>query len=859
MSFSVDQFMQVKCKFQLTSESESSESIHLDNERVRLCTSIKYGRKSVLIVLVCSNETSNNHILAYFMEGRARRPPLELNLSLGNSSSLTDIDGTITSLLQTNSPLRSLKANRSRLKQMNKPKIIVKQIYYHNYNEDIVAISLSETGHKLVLLNASSTVYIIPIKNILLDLQAQQLGPSASKPMDFYDATMLNYCSLSDPVAVAYWISLETNKSYVIVAGAGGSLSLLSIDDKREKNVIKVDEPIRSISVVRDKSSHSLLITSTSYNQYRITLELIKQQQQQPSLDSGSQSSSSPSKIIHSTSFNKTHHRINSPDLESTSKEPSWDKKPIPIRLHSNSGHSGHTASAVLHRVFVPSNRSAGQTSLLSQFNPRDRSLPLIFKLASNMIAVVDVLGVSNSETPSSLSHHSSNSRVAKLRLLRFYPSNQYCYQPQKPVVVCKLHLLDPDELITHVALTGRFVAIATDRNRCLINSRNCCELKNGTTSPSSDTDPLIKEIAFGKEEKIMSLMKSPITNDPDNIIESFLLLTDRSIYSIEARQSCREMFINLIDSHLAIKTPFEPAILNGGQIFLPDRSSLIIPNEFQPDNQSVERNTATRKNSEASLLIDSFLSHRGEVYETICYESNAFSVLFKLDLDKLYEAYGDRLLQRDQFELANRFYQLAKLNKNRILGKYLRLGLYMNQLSSMDSAGNLPGMKQFKQSLEVVFIEYLNSLAFANTSNNASTLWLNYINFYLNYVGESEELENDILKIIESDLVDCRMAITLYKAIQLDEMTNNLDLSDRSIGNKHFNHPLSRQSTLLETNKRNNMLYDTKQQIPLTTSMNKIYNLTQVFRNEFLIKLLEKTLDLVPQASNLEALAAMF
>lgn len=691
MSLSVDQFMQVKCKFQLTSETESSESIHSNSEQVRLCTSVDFDKNSTLIVMICSNETCNNHILAYYIERRVHNstPSISDNslafnsitkqsattstsqqqqqqqslFNTSNSNNYTDGSITFSQLAQQSTPPRSPRNGITHHKNRFKPRIIVKQIYYHNYNEDIVAICLSETGNKLTLVSASATVYILPIKNILLNLHAQQLRSSQGKSMYFYDASILNCSSIENPVAVAYWESAESNRSYVIVAGQQGELSFSSVDDKKEINMNNVHEPIRYLSIIRDKFSHSLLITCASFNQYRLTLELVKHQHD----------SSSPEIIQTSPTFAIQTTVFMPPDLEppiSLEKDltPSWDKKPIPIKLHSNFG-SSYSAAAVLQRVFVPSSRFGNQSNLLSQYSPRERSLPLIFNHSSNLISVVDVLGVSCNRFQQSV--NVQRQQIVEPRLLRFYSTKHYYYRPQKPLLVCKLHLMDPDEMIIHIVLTDRFVAITTDRDRCLINSRNCCNLRNSNSS--IELDPLVKEITFNNEERIMLLVKSPVSNDQDNIVESFLLVTTRSIYSIEARQSCREMFINLIDTHLAIK-PARQSTINR-QIFA---SESFIPSGFNLNEFTlVENHRDQRKYSESNLLINSFLCHRDEVYERICYDARAFSILFKLELNSLFEAYGDGLLQRKQFELANRFFQMAKFDHTKTLGKYIRLGAY--------------------------------------------------------------------------------------------------------------------------------------------------------------------------------------
>lgn len=600
MSFSVDQFMQVKCKFQLTSESDSSESIHSNNERIRLCSHVDIDKNSTLIVMICANETSNNHIITYYIE---RRPQPSF---------------------------------------ITKPRTIIKQVYYHNYNEDIVTICLSENGNKLALVSASSTIYILPIKNILLNLHAKQLRSSQGKSMYFYDASIVNCCQLENPTSVAIFESPEAlDKTIVIIANNKGEISFISVGDKKEIHKTKVNEAIRYIRIVRDRYSISLLITTETFRQFRYALELLKYHDR---------STSPPS-----NQFNRNY----SDEMAQVDRDISqpWEKKPVSIKLSSGSVQQNASIGAIFR---APSTRMGSQTSLLNSLTMRERPLHLIFYQSSHLLSVVDILG--------SQKTHSSGMResLTEPRLLRFFPSKQYYYRPQKPTLVCKLYCLAPDEMITHLILTDRFIAIATDQHRCLINSRNCCNLKH--TNLAMNLDPLVKEIAFNNEEKILSLLKSPVPHDQDSIIDSFLLVTTRSIYSIEARQSCRDMFVNLIDSHLGIRS---------SRVKENHSSNLLLacqlPGEFMPIDDYISR----RKNSESNLIITSFLFHRDEIYERINFDSKAFSILFKLELDSLYEAYGDKLLIRGQFELANRFFQMAKFDHIKTLGKYIRLGAY--------------------------------------------------------------------------------------------------------------------------------------------------------------------------------------
>lgn len=600
MTFPVDQFMQVKCKLVLTSDTDS-DSIQPENERIRLCTYV-HDKNCTLIIMICSNHVSNNNILTYYLEKRTRSIP--------------------------------------------KPKI--KQIFYHHYNEDIVALGLSENGNKLAMISSSSTIYLLPIKNILLRPSSQ------FKSMYFYDATILNCCTVENPISIVYWENNQ-NRSTIIVAGSRGKISFINVEEKKEFNITNVNEHIIEMVLIKDMCSYSLLITCDNFKQYRYMLEIVDNQDNQR--------------------FISTDEYI---CLEKDML-PTWDRKPIPIKLQnsnpisSGSGSSsGAAAAAVIHRVLVPSGRTGRHTSL---FTGRERSVPLIFyHSVPGIVSVVDILGSHKQRQSSSTSSNNqlspkggtlSQSNMPEPRLLRFFSSKQFYYRPQKPTLVSKLSSLEPDERITHLVLTDRFLAIATNTDRCLINSRNCCNSRNLNTT--IELDPLVKEVTFTNDEKILLLIKSPISNDQDNIIDSFLLITSKSIYSIEARQSCRDMYINLIDSHLGIKPPRVKKITSPENLI----QKVNNPHEYI----LIDDYRAQRKYSESNLMVSNFLCHRDEVYERINYDSKAFSILFKLELNSLYEAYGDKLMLRGQYDLANRFFQMAKFDHTKTLGKYIRLG----------------------------------------------------------------------------------------------------------------------------------------------------------------------------------------
>lgn len=694
--------MQVSCKLQLTSESESSESIHTNCEHVRLCATAELDKNSTLIVLVCSNETSNNHILAYYMERRqaskqscgpntGSQTAQESLLAARNGDGLTiahlahrDVNVAADQSSQVKSKLTS-----GRLR----PKIVVKQIYYHSYNEDIVALCLSENANKLILISASSTIYTLPIKNVLLDLHAQQIRSSQGRSMYFYDATILsNLRSIDDPVSIVCWESaIRPEKSYIIVACRDGNrLVFIDVGDKKELCSTSVSEPIRRIEIIRDRFSCSLVITCESYNQYRLTLELLTRDQSDAS-SKATQNIASPTVInLPKATPNKASRHLGAIDDEAVLTErdftPSWTSKPLLIKL--NSGGSNVTASAI-HRVFTPASRlvgsQAGLTAVGGIADVRDRPLSLLINQQPNLIGVIDVLGAKQPVRKSNMSA-AQYATTNEPRLLRFYPNRQYFYRPHRPQIICKLNTLDPDEMITHMVLTERFIALATDHDRCLVKSRNCCKLKNPSPKRPIELNPLVKEVTFNNEEKILALIKSPVIHDQDNILDSFILVTTRSIYSIDARHNCRDLFIKLIDSHLAIKrTLFTPRM----HFRSFDEQRVTSP----ADGNSKERHLIMSdhlrsRSAESNLLINDFLQHR-EVYERICHDSLAFSTLFKLELSSLYEAYADRLLQRQQFELANRFFHMATFNHPKILGKYIRIGAYNETIDYVRSILN--------------------------------------------------------------------------------------------------------------------------------------------------------------------------
>lgn len=905
MSFSVDQFMQVQCKFFLTSEPEFSDSIHTNSERVRLCTSVDLDANSTLIVMICSNHATNNHIVAYYTESKSSTK-LILSPSSPNDETTPfqpkydSNDRRVSTQLIFDQPIvvadqqqpgeLPQHSSNNRCSGSSTPKVIVKQIYYHYHNEDIAAVCLSDTGNKLALISASSTIYILPIKKIILNLQTQLSRSSSEVSKCPYDAFILDCCTIDTPVAIAYWENLEAdNKSTLVVASESGELSFISVDENKELSRSNVNERVSSMVIVRDRFSHSVLITCASFRQYRFALEIVE------SDDSGvetTQTFSNP----HNSQISTDEYIYLERDLV-----PSWNRKPIPIKLHNSSLSNAGSATANTRLPLL--GRAGSQIGrLLNGLTSRERNTPSIFyHPESSMFSVVDTLSFS-AKSPSTNNQKQNSDQ----RLLRFFSTKQFYYRPQKPILVCRLTSLEPDELITHVVLTDRFLAIATDKNRCLVNSKNCCNLKNADTI--LELDPLVKEVTFINDERILLLLKSPVSNDKNNIIDSFLLVTNKAIFSIEARQSSRDMFINLIDTHLHLK---EDRIKH-------DRSDdMVFGLLHKRESAHIDSYRAERKNSDTNLMVKSFLSNRDEVYERINYDSRAFSALFKLELNSLYEAYGDRLLMRGQFELANRFFQMAKFGHTKTLGKYIRLGAYkktidyinnvlrnenetLNEkertdlakvayeclgyitspevtralvkdlsltseyLSSKDlnnarkySSAALRQFESFRQlvvnqhqkqqeangassqefesakifteqqkrSIESIFIEFLNACLDDDSIEDSCWLWFYYVNFYLNYVSSIDELERDIIKLLDSSSNDCYLPVTFYKALYRDATNSAVVFKTESIA-----------GTPLE-------------------KMEKIYNLSELFENEFLMKLLDRTLDLVPQTVNLDAL----
>lgn len=954
MGIPVDQFMQVSCKFQLTSESECSESVHGNQERVRLCTSAHIENKATLIVMICSNELGNNHIVAYYTERADDHQP---NLSrkatnLAKSHELSSQDSQSCDCYQ-------LKASNKR------PRAIVRQIYYHNYNEDIVALALSESGNKLALVNASSTIYILPIKNILLDLNSNQSKmPANSKTTHFYDAAIID-CQLDNPISVAYWEDLNASddpttpsegNSMVIVAGQNGELCFISVDEKKLLNTRHFNDKIQSLSIIQDKFTYSLLINCNNFKQFRLPLRLKSDNHRKQAAKSNYSSPriELPSKrFISPTQSPQSNTSL--PSEESDSDQlvdvvPPLEQKPIqikfstrngnketssttssPIALPHSNGSSGAypRAAAAILRVLGPSGRfSANKPSLFSALNPvsKDRPITKIFyQSCSSMIGVVDVLGEhkslvqqasngihrfqasirSNCSSTSSCSTNtsvqaSSNQQHFEPRLLRFYPSDQFNYRSHKPILVCRLSL-DPDELVKQVVLTDRFLAITTDRDRCLINSRNCCNVKGSSQAKMVELDPLVKEIRFASQEKILTLIKSPISNDRDEIIDSFLLVTTRSVYSIEARQSCRDMFVGLIDSHLGMGKPLEvsrrlssrqssQSSLCNSQHQVHCRSKSVAKSKCSSNGQQTSefsfsdlayfdqnafQDAAGRRDSESHLLINNFLNNRDELYERICYDSRAFSAIFKLELGSLFEAYGDKMLLRRHFVLANRFFKMANFSHTRIISKYIRLVAYREMIMIGFRKYAVSALRQHEQQfkalveshkaiqgaaevwgrpasepeaeaerlfsliqrhqIENIFVDSLEA-CLAESSDESCKLWFNYINFYLNYVGTRDELQADILRLVSQDqAIEPRIAIALFKAIEADELElgrtpKRLAAHWAALGPARFDHTNS-QSPGVEWARPS--------------------NLSRLFDNVFLMTLLEKTLGLVQRSDS--------
>lgn len=883
----MDQFLQVRCKFQLTSETDSSESVHTNNERIRLSSTVDLDKNSTLIVMICSNDIGNNHVVAYYIERTYLTTTTAPSVNEYNKNN-NDSDIINNNIVTNVHHPPSGATTALTISTPPKPRIIVKQIYYHHYNEDIVAISMSKTGNKLAMISTSSTIYLLPIKNILLNLHAKQPRTSQGKSMYFYDASILDCCTIENPISILCWEDDSGESTLIIVASQDGHLGIVNVDEKKQIHATHVQERIKSLSLIRDRFTYSLLIDCDNFKQFRLPLSILKNENDNQDHDSAVQEPPSSPKMEkvpqNLRSLQQQQQQQNHSDdyipIEKDLILP-LESEPILIKLHSNSSFGANNISsptsiavAAIQRVFSHGSRSnAHQKNIFSALNSRERSASSVFyHPSSDLVSVVEVLG----------GHKSQSNQKLESRLFRFYHAKHFYYRPQRPAFTCKLNCLDHDELVTKVLITDRFLVIATDRHRCLINSRNCCNVRS--SNRSIDMDPVVKEIKFANEEKILCLIKSPIGNDRDEIIDSFLLVTDRCIYSIEARQSCRDMFINLMDANLGIKK-------NHRRSKKASIDSSITPNfQFSEFNMIYGYHSQRRRSEADNIMVNNFLSHKDGIYDKITYDSRAFSLLFKLDLNSLFEAYGDKLLLRGEFSMANRFFQMAKFDHVEILGKYVRLGAHhkaLNYATTILSDENivldekermdlskaaseclLPALKQLdvlrelvishhsdrsssvegndfngvssifteshKQSVEKIFLKYLKA-SLDDSPSDPCRLWSNYANFYLNHVGTIDELKLSILSLPEHCPTDCRLIIFLFKTIERDQKKANHRQSS------------SKFLKLLSANRDSDMLQSMYQ---------KVYHLHELFDNVFLMKLLEKTLSLLPKSEDLNALS---
>lgn len=830
MSISLDQFLQVKCKFQLTTETDSSESLRSQYEKVRLCTSATLADHSTLIVMICSNKDGNNHIVTYYIQRReytTNSPATSIISHADNISPNISQNGNFDQLANklASTSVSTPKSNHSRRRGGRRednsqsttrlrPRIIVKQIYYHPYNEDIVALSLSESGDKLALISGCMTIFILPIKNILLNLHGKQLKSSQGKSMYFYDAMLIDSVKMDNVTSCVYWTSQEAKSDILIVAGARGELRFISVQEKKQLGAgTQVPEPIKHMQIVRDRYDYTLLITGESFQQYRLALQQIR---------------------AHDLNNRSRYDAADDDDgfvcIENDSaaaaaaQRPFWDKKPIPVRQFNNTNlmSSGGHATAAIQRVLVPSSRAGHQASAFSTLQSRERAVSLVVGQAPDLMGVIDVLGPLHSPSSPSASMQSALAfkrqptyrqrmspeppdagahKIGEPRLLRFFQSKHFYYKPQKPSVVCKLACLDANEQITQLVLTDRFIAIATDYHRCIVHSRNFCSTQAPQLAIGS---AVYKEISFSNDERILLLLKSPIANDTDDIVDSFMLVTTRCIYTIEPRHSCREMFIKTIDTHLGIKR-----LRRSSRVAAHNAAAANEFAEFVWDQSNCADDNAHTKAAHSecvNLLINNFLTHRDDTYEKVCHDTKTFSLLFKLELNSLYEAYGDKCLFRGQFELAKRFFKLAKFDNSKSLGKYIRL------LAKLRVA-NAEGFNSVwhRKTIRNIFMEFLDASLDESTSDDSCKLWHLYVNLHLNHVASSvgvNELEKDIMDMLDEGAKDYRVAVALFEAIAMDE---------------------------------NGAMNSCAEQL-----CDKVHNLSQVFNNVFLMKLLDKTLDLV-------------
>lgn len=162
------------------------------------------------------------------------------------------------------------------------------------------------------------------------------------------------------------------------------------------------------------------------------------------------------------------------------------------------------------------------------------------------------------------------------------------------------------------------------------------------------------------------------------------------------------------------------------------------------------------------------------------------------------------------------------------------------------------------------IFDEFLTACLNESTEDSCR-LWANFINFYLSFVGSPKDLERDIMALIE-ERSDCRMAITLFKAIYRDEIQLKTKASPRGAGLRALSKDERTEKTNGHGPRSNEVSYpksppyhapNTTRSKPLVAT-NGLHNLFDVFENEFLINLLAKTLDLVPMAADLDALSVV-
>lgn len=598
--------MRVRCCFQFADSCPPETNVVLSNNdtSIRLYTSVNIDGNSALVVLICTNQFNNNHIVAYYTEQRS------------TTTATTALTTTTTT----------------------KPKVIVRQIYYHAYNEDIVAVCLSDDGERLVLINASSIIYVIPIKNLLL--KDRKPLSSQKRSMCHYDATIVDCCSLQSPSAITYWNNVKHNnnnrlKDIIIVGNSHGEISFVDWHTKQEIASTYVTEEIKSLEIIMDCFNYTLLITCKAKND--------KQQQL-------SQYKMVLCQLLHSLEPDNLSHLNTKPHLIKLDHNNSASA--VPGQVTTNYQQPPTTPLSAMMKGGQPmgpiTNNSNNNNS-----NNNQSAINLIMYQGhreKNNIGIIDVATIGN-----------SGKQQRQQRFARFYHNRVFNYRINSN---CSLTLamesLERNEMILQLLLTDRFVAIITDYNRCLIYSRNSCDIRwmdNNKQRDNREGD-FMKEITFSADEQILVILRSPLCRDTDKIIDSFFLVTRRAIYSIEARHNFRAIFFATIDK----------CVLASNALTL---DALGASDALGTSDTEIK----SRSGSEETRLDK-------EAYERVEEQCCAYSFMFRLEIGSLYEAYADRLLKRGLFAMGNKFFEMANFSHCRIVGKYIRLSAYKEAIA---------------------------------------------------------------------------------------------------------------------------------------------------------------------------------